>query len=31
MTSGCFITVEGGEGAGKTTQLAFMRAYLERV
>ena len=30
MASGCFITVEGGEGAGKTTQLAFMRAYLER-
>ena len=30
MTSGCFITVEGGEGAGKTTQLAFMRAYLEQ-
>jgi dTMP kinase len=31
MASGCFITVEGGEGAGKTTQLAFMREYLERV
>ncbi len=30
MASGCFITVEGSEGAGKTTQLAFMRAYLER-
>jgi dTMP kinase len=30
MASGCFITVEGGEGAGKTTQLAFMRVYLER-
>lgn len=27
---GPFITVEGGEGAGKTTQLAFMRDYLER-
>lgn len=27
---GYFITVEGGEGAGKTTQLAFMREYLER-
>lgn len=27
---GRFITVEGGEGAGKTTQLAFMRDYLER-
>lgn len=25
-----FITVEGGEGAGKTTQLAFMRQYLEQ-
>lgn len=25
-----FITVEGGEGAGKTTQLAFMRDYLEQ-
>ena len=30
MASGCFVTVEGGEGAGKTTQLAFMRAYLEQ-
>ena len=30
MAASCFITVEGGEGAGKTTQLAFMRAYLER-
>lgn len=28
--SGKFITVEGGEGAGKTTQLAFMREVLER-
>jgi len=28
--SGRFITVEGGEGAGKTTQLAFMRDDLER-
>ena len=28
--SGRFVTVEGGEGAGKTTQIAFMRAYLER-
>lgn len=28
--SGKFITVEGGEGAGKTTQLAFMREHLER-
>lgn len=31
MASGGFITVEGGEGAGKTTQLAFMRDYLERM
>ncbi|KAB2932292.1 MAG: dTMP kinase [Candidatus Contendobacter sp.] len=30
MASGCFITVEGGEGAGKTTQLEFMREYLEQ-
>lgn len=29
--SGRFITVEGGEGAGKTTQLAFMGAYLEQL
>lgn len=28
--TGRFITVEGGEGAGKTTQLAFIREYLER-
>jgi dTMP kinase len=28
--AGRFITVEGGEGAGKTTQLAFIRKYLER-
>lgn len=28
--AGRFITVEGGEGAGKTTQLAFIREYLER-
>jgi dTMP kinase len=28
--SGRFITIEGGEGAGKTTQLAFMRDYLQR-
>ncbi len=28
--SGYFITAEGGEGAGKTTQLTFMRDYLER-
>ena len=30
MALGCFITVEGGEGAGKTTQLALMREYLEQ-
>ncbi len=28
--SGRFVTVEGGEGAGKTTQIGFMREYLER-
>lgn len=28
--SGKFIAVEGSEGAGKTTQLAFMRECLER-
>ena len=28
--SGRFIVVDGGEGAGKTTQLAFMHAFLER-
>lgn len=27
---GRFITVEGGEGVGKTTQLAFIREYLEQ-
>ncbi|QQS55070.1 MAG: dTMP kinase [Candidatus Competibacteraceae bacterium] len=27
---GRFVTVDGGEGAGKTTQIAFMREYLER-
>ena len=25
-----FITIEGGEGAGKTTQLTFMRDFLQR-
>jgi dTMP kinase len=29
--TGRFITVEGGEGAGKTTQLAFLRESLERI
>jgi len=28
--AGRLITVEGGEGAGKTTQLTFMRDFLER-
>ena len=28
--SGRFIVVDGGEGAAKTTQLAFMHAFLER-
>lgn len=28
--SGRFITIEGGEGAGKTTQLIFMRDHLEQ-
>ncbi len=28
--SGRFLTVDGGEGAGKTTQMGFMREYLER-
>lgn len=27
---GCFITLEGGEGVGKSTQLAVMREHLER-
>lgn len=30
MSSGRFITVEGGEGAGKTTQIAFIYDYLQR-
>ena len=28
--AGRFITIEGSEGAGKTTQLVFMRDFLER-
>ena len=28
--SGRFVTVDGGEGVGKTTQMGFMREYLER-
>ncbi|MFZ1325759.1 MAG: dTMP kinase [Candidatus Contendobacter sp.] len=31
MASGCFVTVEGGEGAGKTTQIALLRDYLEHL
>ena len=27
---GCFITIEGGEGVGKTSNLAYIRAALER-
>jgi len=30
VSPGRFITVEGGEGAGKTTQILFMRDVLER-
>jgi dTMP kinase len=30
MSRGLFITLEGGEGAGKTTSLAFVRAFLEQ-
>ena len=30
MTRGCFITLEGGEGVGKTTNLAFVRDCLHR-
>jgi len=30
MTRGVFITLEGGEGAGKTTSIAFVRAFLEQ-
>ena len=30
MSHGLFITLEGGEGAGKTTSLAFVRAVLEQ-
>ena len=28
MEKGLFITVEGGDGSGKTTQLAFIKEYL---
>jgi dTMP kinase len=30
MRQGLFITLEGGEGAGKTTSIAFVRDFLER-
>lgn len=30
MTRAMFITLEGGEGAGKTTSIAFVRAFLEQ-
>jgi len=30
MKRGLFITLEGGEGAGKSTSLAFVREYLEQ-
>jgi len=30
MPRGIFITLEGGEGAGKSTNLAFVRKWLER-
>ena len=29
MSKGKFITVEGGEGVGKTTNIAFVRSRLE--
>lgn len=29
MSRGCFITLEGGEGVGKSTNLQFVKAWLE--
>ena len=31
MNKGCFITLEGGEGMGKSTNLVFIREFLERL